>query len=61
MENTKIIKLLKDAPIGVDTTVPRTVDLIDISRLTNPRGQRLKREHELHIEREKCKSDLLIK
>lgn len=38
MQNTKIVRLLKEAPIGVDNQLPHTVDLIDVSRLTNPRG-----------------------
>ena len=31
MQNSKIIKYLKDAPVAVDTTSPYTLDLIDVS------------------------------
>lgn len=60
MQNSKIIKYLKDAPVAVDTTSPYTLDLIDVSHHTNPRGVRLEREYSQHLEREKCKSDLKV-
>lgn len=49
--------MLKDAPTLIDNRPPYTLDLIDISHHSNPRGKRLEREFQESCLKEKTRFD----
>lgn len=57
MQNSKITKVILDAPLGVNTSPPHTYHLIDISKHTSPRDARLERERDQSIELDKYRSN----
>lgn len=56
LENAKIVKILRDAPIAVNSKAPHTYELLNISKHTSPRDARLERERDFEIEMQNARS-----
>jgi hypothetical protein len=60
MENKVLLKMIDEAPIGVDTTLPESVNKIDHSLATSPRCVRLTNEREKAIINERLRLEKRI-
>ncbi len=55
MENVNLLRTINNTPLGVDTTLPLSVNKIDHSKQTSPRCVRLNNERLIDIENERAR------